>query len=246
MSPSNPRSKQPLGPFPTCLPNTALLRGSPRKSGHLPSVILPADCTTQHEAPWRGWVPCPRPTTLGHSPFPSGAGVWACTLRPPGHAPTGQLPSVTPICPAPASAGKPHKRLLSMSEQVEESPRQQSRRRGAGKPCQLCSCHRRRRELAEAGVSTTKPTTAHPAGHGTPRKAQCPSSLGSPRLAGGGGQWQRVETKCERHQLAAATKAHRAVAQQHHLVDMSETTEPGVFFCGFSSEISSAFPSAAL
>lgn len=39
-SPSNPRSKQPLGPFPTCLPNTALLRGSPRKSVHLPSMIL--------------------------------------------------------------------------------------------------------------------------------------------------------------------------------------------------------------
>ena len=55
-----------------------------------------------------------------------------------------------------------------------------------------------------------------------------------------------METKCERHQLAAAIEADRAVAQQHHLVDMSETTEPGVFFCGFGSEISSAFPSADL
>lgn len=107
VSPSNPRSKQPLGPFPTCLPNTALLRGSPRKSVHLPSVILPADApfTTRH--PGAGGCPAhgPRPTTLGHSPFPSGSGVWAWTLRPPGHPPTGQLPSVTPICPPPASVG---------------------------------------------------------------------------------------------------------------------------------------------
>ena len=35
--------------------------------------------------------------------------------------------------------------------------------------------------------------------------------------------------KCERHQLAAATKADRLVAEQHHLVDMLETTQPGVF-----------------
>ena len=52
-----------------------------------------------------------------------------------------------------------------MLEQVGESPGQQSGRRGARKPCQLCSCHGRWQELAEVGDSTTKPTTAHPAGH---------------------------------------------------------------------------------
>ena len=138
-------------------------------------------------------MPCPRPTTLGHSPFPSGAGVWAWTLRPPGHAPTGQLPSVTPICPAPASAGKPHKRLLSMLEQVEESPRQQSRRRGAGKPCQLCSCHRRRRELAEAGSAPPNPPPHTPQGTARParRSVRPPSApLGWLEGAGSGSEWR--------------------------------------------------------
>ena len=73
-----------------------------------------------------------------------------------------------------------------MLEQVGESPGQQSGRRGARKPCQLCSCHGRWQELAEVGDSTTKPTTAHPAGHSV-----CPPL--APRAwlegAGSGTEW---------------------------------------------------------
>ena len=135
-------------------------------------------------------MPCPRPTTLGHSPFPSGAGVWAWTLRPPGHAPTGQLPSVTPICPAPASAGKPHKRLLSMSEQVEES---RAGEEGPGSHASCAAVTVAGGSLPRLGSAPSNPPPHTPQGTARParRSVRPPSApLGWLEGAGSGSEWR--------------------------------------------------------
>lgn len=119
------------------------------------------------------------------------------------------------------------------------SPSQQSGRRGARKPRQRCGCHRRWQELAEVGDSTTKPTTAHPAGHSV-----CPplAPLAWLEGAGSGTEWGQSVRDTSWPLRPKPTDSW-----------LNSTTwwtcwrlHSQACFCCFGSEISSAFPSTAL